>query len=142
MNRPYANYGDMVEGKIEAPKTVTPAPVMFKAKTVVAKERAKLLGIVDDTDTCECCGKRGLKRVAVIEMPDGRIVRYGTTCASYALGNYIKNEIETVASLKAYITRWQAKYTGDIVAKGIREKLGMCAEYKDGQYHVAGKWVI
>ncbi|MFE0678681.1 hypothetical protein [Streptomyces sp. NPDC058867] len=52
-------------------------------------------GIVDDYDTCGCCGRRGLKRTVAL-MPldaDGNedgtaedVVYYGTSCAAAALG--------------------------------------------------------
>lgn len=42
----------------------------------------KVLGINDEKDFCQCCGKKGLKRVVWCELEDGDIVHYGTTCAS------------------------------------------------------------
>jgi len=49
-------------------------------------------GINDDTDTCGCCTRRGLKRVVAL-MPldvdgneEGEVVYYGTACAARALG--------------------------------------------------------
>ncbi|MEU6610313.1 hypothetical protein ABZ922_35595 [Streptomyces shenzhenensis] len=54
----------------------------------------KIKGIVDDHDTCGCCGRRGLKRTVAM-MPldaDGNedgtaedVVYYGTSCAATAL---------------------------------------------------------
>lgn len=45
----------------------------------------RILGIDDDTDTCEQCGKTGLKRTVVLEpiLDGGGIKRVGTTCAEY-----------------------------------------------------------
>ncbi|MCX5336881.1 hypothetical protein [Streptomyces sp. NBC_00140] len=53
------------------------------------------MGVVDDFDTCDCCGRRGLKRTVAL-MPldaegneDGTaedVVYYGTSCAAAALG--------------------------------------------------------
>lgn len=45
----------------------------------------KLLGITDETDTCDLCGKTNLKRVIVLETEDGGEVRYGSDCAAHAL---------------------------------------------------------
>ncbi|MFF7987851.1 hypothetical protein ACFZDK_54000 [Streptomyces sp. NPDC007901] len=55
----------------------------------------KIKGIVDDYDTCGCCGRRGLKRTVAL-MPldaDGNedgtpedVAYYGTSCAATALG--------------------------------------------------------
>lgn len=53
------------------------------------------MGVVDDFDTCDCCGRRGLKRTVAL-MPldaDGNedgtaedVAYYGTSCAATALG--------------------------------------------------------
>ena len=45
----------------------------------------RVLGITDDYDTCECCGKRGLKRVVVLEFETLGIMRYGVSCAAMAV---------------------------------------------------------
>jgi hypothetical protein len=46
----------------------------------------KIKGIVDNVNTCDCCGKTGLAKTVALETNDGEIVYYGTTCASIALG--------------------------------------------------------
>ena len=52
----------------------------------------KIMGINDDSDTCECCGKTNLKKVVWIAEADidGNVftepVAYGTTCAGKILG--------------------------------------------------------
>lgn len=44
--------------------------------------RFEVLGINDDRDTCECCGRSGLKRVVWIRDREADTVRhFGTTCA-------------------------------------------------------------
>lgn len=52
--------------------------------------RFKIDGITDDQDTCDCCGRQGLKRtVRLLRLDaDGNPVEalhYGTTCAAKAL---------------------------------------------------------
>ena len=43
----------------------------------------KILGINDDRDFCQCCGKTGLSRVVWIENDEtGEIRHFGTTCAT------------------------------------------------------------
>ncbi|NEB76006.1 hypothetical protein G3I40_12350 [Streptomyces sp. SID14478] len=49
-------------------------------------------GVVDDSDTCECCGRTNLKRTVAL-MPldaegneEGDVSYYGTSCAAVALG--------------------------------------------------------
>ena len=45
----------------------------------------KILGITDERDSCDCCGKNGLKRTVALETAMGEFVFYGTTCAANAL---------------------------------------------------------
>jgi hypothetical protein len=51
--------------------------------------RYKILAVNSDTDTCECCGRKNLKKVAwVSEVVDGiehDPAPYGTTCAAKAV---------------------------------------------------------
>jgi predicted metal-binding protein len=43
----------------------------------------KILGVNDDRNFCECCGKVGLKRVVWIKNTEtGEIVHYGTICVT------------------------------------------------------------
>ena len=45
--------------------------------------RFKVLGINDDRDTCDCCGKTGLKRVVWIEDTETlQVSCFGTSCAA------------------------------------------------------------
>ena len=44
--------------------------------------RYKVLAVNDEKDYCECCGRKGLKRVVFIEDTDtNEIKHFGTTCA-------------------------------------------------------------
>ena len=45
----------------------------------------KILGITDAVSTCDCCGKKNLKRAVELENPEGDIVFFGTDCAGAAL---------------------------------------------------------
>ena len=45
----------------------------------------KILGITDAVSTCDCCGKKNLKKAVELENPEGDIVFYGTDCAGAAL---------------------------------------------------------
>lgn len=45
----------------------------------------KVLGITDAVSTCDCCGKKNLKKAVELENPEGDIVFYGTDCAGAAL---------------------------------------------------------
>lgn len=45
----------------------------------------KVLGINDDTDTCECCGRTGLKRVVWLERDESGPFAAGVDCAGKIL---------------------------------------------------------
>lgn len=50
--------------------------------TTATNSRYKVLGINDDQESCDCCGKQGLKRVVWIEDTEtGAVMAFGTTCA-------------------------------------------------------------
>lgn len=42
----------------------------------------KTLAIVDDVNTCDCCGKSSLKLTVAMERDDGEIVHFGSVCAT------------------------------------------------------------
>ncbi|WP_287145228.1 hypothetical protein [Achromobacter sp.] len=45
--------------------------------------RFSVLGVTDDRDFCQCCGRQGLKRVVWIEDRESGVVQhFGTTCAT------------------------------------------------------------
>ncbi len=46
----------------------------------------RVLGVNDDRDCCDCCGRQGLKKVVWLETAAGEVVAYGTGCAARALG--------------------------------------------------------
>lgn len=48
-----------------------------------AAARFAVLGVTDDRDFCQCCGRQGLKRVVWIEDRESGVVQhFGTTCAT------------------------------------------------------------
>lgn len=49
-------------------------------------EIAGYLGTDDSVNTCDCCGKTGLKNTVALLTTDGNEVFYGVTCAARALG--------------------------------------------------------
>ena len=61
----------------------------------------KVLGVNDDRDFCECCGKNNLTRVVWIEDTETSAVKhYGTHCASMILKSG-KKGVETAIYLAA-----------------------------------------
>ena len=69
------------------------------------ENRFQILGVNDDRDFCECCGKQGLSRVVWIEDKEtGEIRHFGTTCATspakgFDLEKQIKSAIRKFRSI-------------------------------------------
>lgn len=47
---------------------------------------AKQLGTDDSINTCDCCGKTGLKFTFAVELDSGEVVHYGSTCVTRHTG--------------------------------------------------------
>lgn len=54
----------------------------------------KMIAVTDDFDTCECCGRTGLKRTAVLADDEGNTIILGTTCAANKLGKGGSKKVE------------------------------------------------
>lgn len=57
---------------------------------------AKAILVTDEHDTCDCCGRTGLKRTVLMQLDDNSLAYYGTTCAARNTGKdqrQIKEEI-------------------------------------------------
>ncbi len=119
--------------------------------------RFRVKGVNDDRDTCDCCGKTGLKKVVWIEDTETLEIRaFGTTCAlspvkAFGLGKEIKkavrdfeseikaakhkarNEAIVAACKEAYET-----YPGEwIVTQGLRGEFQIPADSKDFEKYKA-----
>lgn len=84
----------------------------------------KILGITDETTTCECCGKTNLKKVVVMQNEAGNILRYGTDCAARAQGkksSLVKAEVETAELAQ----RLLGKFTPELALKAMHNR-GFC----------------
>lgn len=109
----------------------------------------KLLGITDETTTCECCGKTNLKSVVVLQMVDGgEIVRYGSQCAAKALrGNGYKGVRADVllddAKAVALANKWLAAgHDLAVIGRGIGNRFGYQWQVKDNALHIGNFAVI
>ena len=91
-------------------------------------KNVKYLGTVDDINTCDCCGRSGLKKTVALDF-DGAVQHYGTTCAGRALGFKTK----TVSDVKAAVAELskRAKIEADVLALQLR---GVNAVY--GRFYV------
>ena len=76
------------------------------------ENRYKVVGVNDDKDFCECCGKQGLKRVVWIEDTETQEVKhFGTTCAAapvkgFGVDKEIKHAIRTFQDQQQAVWRY------------------------------------
>lgn len=49
------------------------------------KMQATIIGITDEVNHCDCCGKSNLKRTVILKI-DGEVQHYGCDCASRLSG--------------------------------------------------------
>lgn len=100
----------------------------------------KVLGINSDTTTCDCCGKKNLKRVVTLLMEDGRVLNYGTDCAAKALlANGVKTSksgLELEYQVIAYAQKWIVNRSAESIAHAIWDRYGFRSEAKDGAVHI------
>lgn len=64
------------------------------------------LGTDDEHDSCDCCGKTGLKSTVALLTTDGDEVFYGVTCAARALG--VANKVVKASAKSAQKIRDEA----------------------------------
>jgi hypothetical protein len=102
---------------------------------------ATLIAVTDDSHTCDCCGKTNLKRVAVLQLADGSVVRYGRDCAARKLGKVIGKaidtkveEVNTLNTIKSLIAKWEGKHSTEVIVNHIHVKFGYYLTLKEGQW--------
>jgi predicted metal-binding protein len=71
---------------------------------------SKQLGTDDSVNTCDCCGKTGLKFTFAVELDSGEVVHYGSTCVTRHTG-------KTPAKIASEIAAHEA------AEKAIKEKM-------------------
>lgn len=70
----------------------------------------KMVGITDERDTCELCGKTNLKRCVVLQDTDaGGIVYYGTDCAARVLYPRAHDKL-LAGKVRALNSEWDSFY--------------------------------
>jgi hypothetical protein len=105
----------------------------------------KILGITDEVNTCDCCGRTNLKKTVAMEFDAGGMVHYGADCAANAV--YGKKTptnrklVEAKANAAAYVTKWTAVHGTDVavlekIAAAVRTKF--CGAFvKNGEIVLA-----
>lgn len=103
--------------------------------------RFQVIGVNDDKDFCECCGKAGLKRVVWInDAETSEVKHFGTTCATkpakgFNLDKEIKvaiNRADDYAKALNYMARIEYKKAG---GKYVSAPDGMSARVADPELY-------
>lgn len=132
----------MVGVLVETPSGVyrTALPVLMR-QGIGANDMFKMIGITDETNVCECCGKSNLKRVVVLEDIDtGSIVRYGCDCAARAMsvkGATVKTDnLDWRYKTISYVRKWIATRDSKLVAQVANTKFGALIEVHGDDLHI------
>ena len=84
----------------------------------------RTLAIVDDVNTCDCCGKSNLKSTVAMERDDGEMLHFGSICATRHSGRAaktIKSEALAIAAAKQAAADREFRATAEYLA--YNEKL-------------------
>lgn len=87
---------------------------------------ARALGITDAVTACECCGKSPLVKTVIMELDDGTVVHYGTTCAARNTG---KSQKEITSEIRAAAER--ALSAAQKEYRASAEYLAECAKFAE-----------
>lgn len=100
----------------------------------------KMMGISDEITTCQCCGRKNLKRTAVLDF-DGDQRYYGSDCAARALGTH-KAGIDGVGKAVAFAQKYLGQYSGKELAKGVAARFGYGTRVRDGKLEIYGETMV
>lgn len=107
---------------------------------VLVRNRYQLVAVNDTRDFCECCGRKGLKRVVwIVDLETGEEKHFGTTCAmapskAFGLDREIKQAIrEADRSLKVRWSRAWAFY---------RKAGGTTEQYAPGRWRAQDRSLL
>lgn len=83
----------------------------------------KTLAIVDDVNTCDCCGKSNLKSTVAMERDDGEVLYFGSVCATRHSGRdakAIKSEAKAAHDEKVAAARKELRNSAEEIAASAR----------------------
>ena len=87
------------------------------------------LAIVDDVNTCDCCGKSNLKSTVAMRAEHGEVVYFGSVCATRHSGReakVIRAEANAIQATKCYEARQEFYASAERIAlDAIREEARM-----------------
>ena len=96
----------------------------------------KLLGVTDERTTCDCCGKKHLKRTVALQSETG-VVYYGVNCAARALGHK-SSAYKVIADTMEYAQKAVAKWTPEQARTAVWNRFGFCTEVKGNKLIISG----
>lgn len=110
----------------------------------------KILGISDEVTTCECCGKKNLKRTVVLTNGEGE-VHYGSECAAKALrqtpaGRHVtKKDVDKMAERAEKVRRGEVvlptRPSWGVVHEASGNLVVKCMTQEDAERGVAHRGV-
>lgn len=83
----------------------------------------KTLAIVDDVNSCDCCGKSNLKSTVAMERDDGEVLYFGSVCATRHSGRdpkSIKSEAKAAYEKKVAAARKELRNSQEEIACNAR----------------------
>lgn len=83
----------------------------------------KIIGLSDTFTTCDCCGRKNLKKTIVLDS-EGAILYYGTSCASVALYGYKDSSVNTKVHKQAV----EAQFIIDRVTARNNQRIALAKE--------------
>lgn len=107
---------------------------------VLVRNRYQLVAVNDRRDFCECCGRKGLKRVAwIVDLETGEEKHFGTTCAmapskAFGLDREIKQAIRDVEH--ALKVRWSRAWCA------YRKAGGSTEQFASGQWRAKDRALL
>jgi len=83
----------------------------------------KTLAIVDDVNTCDCCGKSNLKSTVAMERDDGEVLYFGSVCAARHSGRdtkAIKSEAKAEHDRRVHLARVELRDSNEEMTANAR----------------------
>lgn len=84
-------------------------------EATITQSRFKFLGVCDDVNECECCGKTNLARtIAFEDMVTSEIRHFGTSCATNPAKGFDAETVAQIKTLKGFLATLAKEFWGDV----------------------------
>lgn len=98
------------------------------------------LAIVDDVNTCDCCGKSNLKSTVAMERDDGEVLYFGSVCAtshSGRAGKVIRSEAQAAYDSKVEAAKAEFNASEEYAAERAKLAEANAARIQPGRTFAA-----